>query len=141
MTHTFESDEAAARAVLDALHAKDADRLAALALTREEFATIVWPTLPISRPEVGMPMDYVWQDTATKSGAYLAQTLADFGGRQFTLERVEFRGETTSAADYTVSRKTYLVVKDEGGEQKTIRVFGSIIRQDGRSKVYSYIQD
>jgi len=130
-----------ARAVLDALHAKDADRLATFALTKDEFEGLVWPTLPVSRPEVGMPVDYVWQDTSTKSRAYLARTLAALGGRRFTLERVEFRGETTTTDDYTVSRRTYLVVRDESGEQRAIQVFGSIIRQDGRSKVYSYILD
>jgi hypothetical protein len=141
LTNTLESDEALARAVLDAIGDRDADRLAALALTKHEFEEIVWPTLPVSRPEVGMPMDYLWQDTATKSRSYLAQTLADYGGQRFTLVRVEFRGETTAHDGYGVSRKTHLVVKDEAGHERTLRLFGSIIRQAGRSKVYSYILD
>lgn len=112
-----------------------------MALSKDEFENLVWPTLPVSRPEVGMPMDYVWQDTATKSRAYLAQTLADYGGQRFDLLRVEFRGETTAHDGYMVSRKSHLVVKDAHGAERTIRLFGSIIRQEGRSKVYSYILD
>ena len=141
LASTFDSDEAVARAVLDALAHKDADRLAGLALTKDEFESVVWPTLPVSRPEVRMPMDYLWQDTFTKSRLYLAQTLEEFGGRRYSLVRVEFQGDTTDHESYSVSRKTRLVVTDASGAEQTIRVFGSIIRQAGRSKVYSYIVD
>ena len=141
LAQTYESDAALARAVLEALSAKDGERLAAMALGKDEFEEIVWPTLPVSRREVGMPLEYVWQDTATKSRAYLAQTLAAYGGQRFELTRVEFHGATTEHDRYTVSRKTSLVVTDAHGRERTIRLFGSIIRQRGRSKVYSYILD
>jgi hypothetical protein len=140
-TKTFESDEAAARAVLDAVAHNDAEALADLALTEEDFEDVMWPTLPVSRPAVGMPMDYVWQDTLRKSRAYLAQTLADYGGKRFELVRIEFLGETTAHEGYSVSRKSQLVVKETDGRERTIRLFGSIIRQGGRSKINSYILD
>jgi len=130
-----------ARAVLEALAARDEEALTRLALTKDEFEEIVWPTLRVSRPEVGMPLDYVWRDTYVKSRGYLARTLADYGGKRFTLVRLEFQGETTEHPGYSVSRKTRLVVKDEAGQERTIRVFGSMIRQAGKSKVYSYILD
>lgn len=119
----------------------DAAALAAMALTKDEFEQIVWPTLPVSRPEVGMPIEYVWQDTFRKSRAFLQQTLSEYGGQRFALVRVEFRGPTTEHKGYTVSRETELVVRDERGAERRIRLFGSIIRQEGRSKVYSYILD
>lgn len=141
LTSTFESDEAAARAVLDAMARRDEAALRAMAVTKDEFDDLVWPTLPVSRPEVGMPRDYVWEDTASKSRGYLAQTLAEFGGQRFELVNIEFRGETTDHGAYSVSRKSYLTVKDGDGRERTIRLFGSMIRQNGRSKVYSYIID
>lgn len=138
---TFESDEALARAVLDAVARNDREALVRMALTKDEFEGIVWPTLRVSRPEVGMPMDFVWQDTFTKSRGYLAQTLSELAGQRFDLVRVDFRGETTEHGTYAVSRKTHLVVRDADGRERTIRLFGSIIRQNARSKVYSYIVD
>jgi hypothetical protein len=138
---TFESDTALARAVLDRLERKDAEGLLALSVTRDEFEDLVWPTLPISRPEVNMPFDYVWQDNFTKSRAYLGQTLADFGGRHYDLEKVEFAGEETDYGTFTVHRETRLFVRDSDGQEQTMRIFGSIIRQNGRSKVFSYIVD
>lgn len=135
------SDEALAHAVLDGIARRDADALMRLAVTREEFEQIVWPALPASRPEVGMPASYVWHDTFNKSRAYLARTLSQYGGRRFTLIRVDTRGRTTEHGTHTIGRETHLVVRDDDGQQHTLRLFGSIIRQHGRSKVYSYIVD
>ena len=138
---TFESDEALARAVLDALARKDGEGLLRLSVTREEFEELVWPTLPVSRPEVGMPIAYVWNDHSTKSRAHLAHTLATFGGQRFEVVRVEFGGGTTQHGTCTISREARLVVLDDEGREQTLRLFGSIIRQNGRSKIFSYIVD
>jgi hypothetical protein len=138
---TFESDEAVARAVLDGLARKDLQGLLGLALTREEFEDLVWPTLPVSRPEVGMPFAYIWNDHSTKSRTYLGQTLAMYGGRRFELLRIEFAGQTTEHGSCSITRESRLIVRDEEGQEQTVRVFGGIIRQNGHSKVYSYIVD
>lgn len=127
--------------MLAAVERRDGQALMAMAVTKEEFEDIIWPTLPVSRPEVGMPLSYVWQDTAKKSRGHLAQTLAAFGGQRFVLQRVEFGGETTEHGTYEVSRKAHLVVTDASGGARRLRLFGSRVRQDGRSKVYSYIID
>lgn len=138
---SFESDDALAQAVLDGLAKRDVEGLLALSLSRDEFADLVWPTLPASRPEVGMPMTYVWQDSFTRSRSSLAQTIEAFGGQPLTLVRVGFSGRQTDHKGVVIARKSYLVVKDGQGQERQIRVFGSVIRQNGRSKVYSYIID
>ena len=137
----FESDDALARAVLEGMARRDHPGLLALAVTKDEFEELVWPTLPVSRPEVDMPLDFVWQDTFTKSHAYLAQTLASVGGRRYELVRVEFDGPTTEHGTHEISRKSRLIVRDDGGQERMLRLFGSVIRQNGRSKVFSYITD
>jgi len=139
--HTFESDETLARAVLDGFTRKDAAVLLQLSVTKEEFEDLVWPTLPVSRPEVGMPLSYVWQDNFTKSRSYLAQTLDAFGGSRYELRGIEFGGPTTDRGTYSVSRQARLLVMDEQGKERRLRLFGSVIRQHGRSKVFSYIVD
>lgn len=138
---SWESDEALAGAVLDAIERRDSEALMRMSVTKDEFEDTVWPTLPASRPEVGMPIDFVWGDTFSKSRGYLAQTLSEFGGRHFELVRVEFDGETTDHESYDVSRKTVLIVRDAEAHERRLRLFGSIIRQTGRSKVYSFIID
>ena len=141
LENTFESDHDLARAVLDGFARNDREALLTLAVTKAEFEELVWPTLRVSRPEVQMPIEYVWQDTFTKSRAHLARTLNQFGGRQYKLVRVEFRGKTSDHGTHSISRQTRLIVTDDAGRDLTIGLFGSIIRQNGRSKVFSYIVD
>lgn len=140
-TNTLDSKEAVAGAVLDAIARRDAARLRALAVTEAEFRTRVWPELPASRPDVGMPIDYVWSDMAFKNRGYLSQLLAEQGGRRLTLEAVEFEGRTTDYGAFRVHAKTRLVVRDEAGARQTIRVFGSLLESGGAWKVFSYVVD
>lgn len=141
LANTLSSDEAVAAAVLDRIHEQDFDGLMRLALSREEFERVVWPTLPASRPEVGVEPGYVWQDTSLRSRGELHQTLHQWGGQRLHLVRVEFLGQTTDHGTYSISRKTRLVVRDQTGAERRVRLFGSLIRQNGGSKVYSYIVD
>jgi hypothetical protein len=138
---TVDSPEVLGRAVLDAFRAGDRARLQSLALTEEEFRDHVWPELPLSRPEVNMPFDLAWGQLAQRSALYLQQTAADFEARGDTLVRVEFAGEATRYDGVTVHRDTELVVTTAAGDERSLRLFGSTIEQDGRYKVFSYVVD
>ena len=141
LAHTEETPEALGREVLSALARQDRARLEALTLTEAEFRQVVWPLLPASRPEMGWPVDYVWGDHRMKSAAHLGETLASVGGRRFELLGVRFAGATTDYGEFRVHRDTVLEVRDESGDTKTFRVFGSTIEYAGRVKVFSYLAD
>lgn len=141
LANSQSSAEAVAQTVLDAVHRRDRQALVRLSMTREEFERVVWPALPASRREVGMPSSYTWHDTATKSQAHLDRMLRRWGGRRLHLVRLEFGGATSHHHTYSISRKATLLVRDESGMEHSVRLFGSVLRQHGRSKVYSYIVD
>ena len=138
--HTFESPEQLAAAVGEALERRDADRLLALALSEEEFRTHVWPRLPASRPERGAPFGFVWAQLSSKSRAWLRQSLADHGGGRLEVVRVRFRGDTTDHGPFLVHRDAEVVVND-GGTERRLRLFGSVLEQNGRYKLFSYVVD
>ena len=138
---TFASPDALSRAVLAGLADDDADRLASLALSELEFRTVVWPELPASRPERGLPFDYVWGDLHQKSTNALRRLVARHGGRRYTLAGVVFRGETTPYESYRVHRETILDLVDEEGNELTLPLFGSILERDGEFKLFSYVVD
>lgn len=141
LSDTFPSPEAAAGAVLDSLARSDRERLLDLALDQHEFRRIIWPELPSSRPEVGLPWDYAWNQLSLHSRAGLAMTFAAHEGRRYRLEAVRFRGETTRHASYVVHRDSELIVEDAAGARRTLRLFGSMIEQGGRWKIFSYAVD
>lgn len=139
--NTFSSPEALSEAVLTALADGDADTLGGLALSELEFRTAVWPDLPSSRPERGVPFDYAWGDLHQKSGNALRRLLARHGGRRYELVRVAFEGETTPYRTYRVHRETVLDLLDENGATVRLPLFGSILERDGEFKLFSYVVD
>ena len=138
---TFDSSEALAEAVLGALAADDVERLEALALSETEFRTVVWPELPSSRPERGLPFEYAWGDLHQKSNNALRRLVAGEAGRRYHLLAVEFDGESTPYDTYTVHRESRLVVRGDDGAELQLRLFGSVLERDGEFKLFSYVVD
>jgi len=139
--NAFASKEAAAAAVVEAMAARDAERLAALTVTEVEFRKNIWPHLPASRPEVGMPFEYLWAETSAKSRGYLAQVLQEHGGRRFEVRHVAFGGDVTDYGPFRIHPETRLTVVDEGGRSETLRLFGSMVEANGEWKLFSFVVD
>ena len=141
LANTHPSSEALAAAVLDALADNDRDRLAALALDGQEFRDVVWPELPSSRPERGVPVSYAWADLRQKSSNALRRLVARWGGHRFTLLGVAYGGETTDYRTYRVHRETRLRVRDESGREMEMAFYGSTLVRGDEHKVFSFVVD
>jgi hypothetical protein len=141
LSDTAPSSLVLAQAVADALYARDRPRLETLALSEAEFRHHIWPKLPASRPEVGMPTDYVWADTSAKSRAYLLKALDEYGGRRMTVEEVTFDRRPTDYGSFRVYPEAHLRLRDGQGLVTSARLFGSMVESGGSWKVYSYIVD
>jgi hypothetical protein len=141
LEHTFSSPADLARAVLAGIASHDRPALEALALSEREFRERVWPELPASRPERNLPLEYVWGDLRQKSQGHLRQTLAQHGGRRYSLLSIEFVGETTSYPTFEVSRKAEIRVRDDAGREHALRLFGSMLRSGSEYKVFSFVVD
>lgn len=135
---TRDSAAAMAQAILDAVAAGDRAALAGLALSEQEFHDRVWPELPAARPERNLPFSYVWGDLHQKSEESLSALLAAHASRRYTLMDVRF-GDRTPYQTYTVHRAATFLVRDAGGQELDLRLCGSMIEQDGRWKVFSYV--
>jgi hypothetical protein len=135
------SSGALAQDVVDALAARDVATLEALAVSESEFKRLIWPALPASQPEVGMPVEYVWADTASKSRAHLARMLAESPGGPLTVEAVSFGGQSRNYGAFRIHPEARLTVRDESGQRSERRLCGSMIETAHGWKVYSYIVD
>lgn len=136
----YDSKDAAVEAFLRGLAARDRTTLAGLAVSKNEFLKYIWPALPASRPDVGMPADRAWADQAQRNAAYLSETLAGHGGREYRLLAVTFAGGTTDYGAYQIHRETTLDVRGPNGPA-TVRLFGSLVESGGRWKIYSFVVD
>jgi hypothetical protein len=141
LSHTFESADALALSLLDALWQHDLARLRALPLSETEFRDHVWPELPTSRPERNVPFDYAWGQMKQHSDGSMQQTIARYGGKRLTLIRTRFTGETTQYASFAVIRESEIIAADDTGRQLVLRLYGSAMVKDGRYKLFSYVVD
>jgi hypothetical protein len=130
-----------AQAVLDAFARHDAAALRSVAVSEREFRDHVWPELPAARPERNLPFSYVWGELRQKSDHVLMRSLREHGRQRFTLLRVEQAGETSRYGTSAIHRDTVLVVRDEAGAERRLRLYGSTLEQDGRFKVFSFVVD
>jgi hypothetical protein len=138
----LESPAAVAQAVVQALELEDLRTLEQLAVNEHEFQNIVWPRQPGARPERNLPWTYAWRDLAAKSRAQLRTRLNEWPRqRRWVVERITFDGETTDYQTYRVMRKSRVTLRDASGRRVVARLFGSIIEQRGRYKVFSYVAD
>ncbi|GMV22735.1 MAG: hypothetical protein AMXMBFR57_26840 [Acidimicrobiia bacterium] len=140
LSPSFESKDAAVQAFLDALAARDAATLERLAVNETEFLKHIWPALPASRPEVGMPGERAWQDQHLKNVGFLANVLSEHGGQRYELVAASFGAAPTTYGTFTVHPKTRLDVR-LNGQVTEVRLFGSMIESGGRWKIYSFIVD
>jgi hypothetical protein len=138
LSNTYPSAAALASAVLDAVARRDRASLEALALNETEFRDHVWPQLPAARPERNLPFAFVWGDLRQKSILTLANVIAREGGQRYELIDVRFAGDTDYRT-YRVHREATLRVRDATGQERDLRVCGSMIEQEGAWKVFSYV--
>lgn len=139
LSDSYDSPEALARAALAAIERRDVPSLQHLALDKDEFERHVWSELPAARPERNLTVNYVWGDLHQKSNATMHRTLAAHGGKKYELVDIRFLGDTTAYKSYRVQRETALTVKDAGGAERQVRLFGSVIEKGGRYKIFSYV--
>lgn len=140
LLHGQPSAEALASQVLQALAGKNKEHLRNLAVTKEEFRTRLWPELPASSIP-NLTCDWVWDTFQPSSVAGFAQILAAHGGKRYDFVRVRYAKGTTSYASLKVHEDARVIVRDDGGQEKELKLFGSILEMDGQFKLCSFIVD
>lgn len=138
---TFESPEALAKAIVDGFSRENGAVLDSYPLNEEQFRYYVWPQLPVSRPEVNMPFDYLWDDTHQKSHNALLRSFDRYKGQGMTLLEIQFEDGVTDYETYLVHRDARVKVRLEDGRETWLDLFGSVMEYQGRYKLFSYVTD
>jgi len=141
--NTFASREELFNALEVAIESGDVDAMRALAISTEEFRDLVWPTLPIAnRPKSNFTWDFVWSQHELHQESSLRRVATDFGGQSLEIVEIETRGKTTDHGTFHIHRENYVEVVRPDGEREELRLFGSLLEtDDGRFKIYSFIND
>jgi hypothetical protein len=125
---------------LIALEEEDLDRLAELALSKEEFVELVYPGLPASDPKHNLSAEFLWRQTDMRSQADMRSTFSRYRGRELDLISFRFEKGAQEYPGFKVHKDTRILVEKEDGVQKELNLFGSILEMDGEFKIYSYVR-
>lgn len=123
--------------VLRALRASDRAALERLVLSQEEFCAALWPHLP---PTPNLTCEWVWAAYAPQNSEGLRRILREHGGRDYTLLRIEPR-RIVSSGPVRVYEEVRIIVMDEAGRQRPLRLFGSICDLGRIVRLCSFIVD
>jgi hypothetical protein len=130
------SREALIAAFAKGITTRDTIALRRLLVSREEFAFLIYPASPYTRPPYRQPPDIVWmQLRAGDSG--LRRLLERRGGNSLTIasHRCE---ESHESSSYTLWRNCMVGVVNAPGDTVTERLFGVIVEHRGQFKFASF---
>lgn len=138
LTGGSDSREALVKRFIQALVANDSSNLRSMLLTAREFADLVYPESPYTRPPYRQSPALVWNQIRNPSTSGLTRLLRRLGGQPIgyvdhsCTRRPERQGGNLIWTHCTVG------LMDSSSETTRHRLFGSIIERDGRFKFVSY---
>ena len=129
--------DALVRRYVRALERADTAGLAALAITRAEFAYLYYPTTPEARPPYDLGPGLMWFMLEQNNRKGLFHALEDRGGRP--LGYVGYRCDATPSRQgaNTVWGPCLVRHRQSGGDLIEERLFALIVERDGRFKFVS----
>ncbi|HQR40906.1 MAG TPA: hypothetical protein PLF26_21160 [Blastocatellia bacterium] len=140
LANAMASPEGVAAAFLDGLAAGNIRAMQRLRITKDEFCWYVWPELPASQlPNVSC--DFAWSQATLNSLSGLDQTIRSYSGRRFAFVSLRFAGGDEVYSTYTVHHDTRLVLRDESGDERELKLFGSMLETNGQWKLFSFVVD
>ena len=136
--NSFNSPSEIGHAVVEALNKGDASGLHQLRVSRKEYLTWMWPAFPASGPPHNYPEDFAWSNLDAKCSRAVRRLIKRYGESDFVFAKLDFERKTEKYKDFQLLRGTVLTVENKHGQQKTLKILGSVVEKDGRYKLLSY---
>lgn len=135
------SRHALARAFVAALAARDTTVLRQMVLTRSEFAYLVYPSSPYTKPPYRQSPGLAWMQISTASTAGYSRLVDRLGGQLLAFEGVSCEPTPERQGENTVWRRCVVRVVNARGDAIEARLFGDILERSGSFKFVSYAND
>lgn len=121
-----------------AVEGADTAALVRLAITRGEFAYLVYPSSPFTRPPYRHPPDLAWMQLEMPGVTGLRRVLERYAGRPIAAHGYRCDVEPVVEGDNRLWKHCDLRLSTPDGGQRWLRLFGVIVERHGRFKFASY---
>jgi hypothetical protein len=135
------SPEALTRALLAALAGADTATLRALAITPGEFAWLYYPHTRWTRPPYEMGPELVWLQVRANSEKGLTRLARRYGGQRLRFGALACPDSAATEGPNTILEGCRVTFAVADSAPRELRLFGSLLRRDGRYKFVSYSND
>ena len=124
--------------VLRALKEKDKKTLQALRITESEYKKYLFPEFPATRAGTDTNVDFHWEYLNVRSFRGMQDALDEFGGMDLELLDIITEGVDEYPTYHLLNKVRLKVRRKPDGEERVIRVFGSIVELDGQYKLLAF---
>lgn len=138
LQHGSASRDALVNRFVKALVAGDSVELRAMALTPREFADLVYPESPNTKPPYQQDPALVWRTIQNPSESGFIRLVRRAGGVPVTLKSYRCDPKAVSEGKNRLWGNCVLTLVGEKGDTSTHRFFGSILERGGQFKFMSY---
>ncbi len=136
------SQDELARQFLAAVSARDTAAFAALAVSRAEFAWLVFPHHRYHNPPYELDPEIFWMQLTAGSSTGLHRTLERYGGARLALVSLGCGRDTLQITSGPLTVWSNCNMRYRAGDSVDgRRLFGSIVERDGRMKLLSFAND
>lgn len=125
-------------AYLTALGARDTAALAAMAITRPEFAYLYYPTTRQGLPPYNLEPALMWSLLLQGSDRGVRRALELYGGQQLSLRGYDCGPGQSAEGENTIWGPCQVRFRLASGDTLSRRMFTQIIERGGRYKFLSY---
>ena len=137
--NSLDSPDQLGLAVVDALNQKDIEQLNRLRVQREAYLDWIWPAFPASRPPNNFPGDFAWSNLNKKCNTGMKKWIAHFGGHNLKFVDIRFDRPSETYEGFQLLRGTVLTLQNAAGENRELKILGSVVvKNDRKYKLLSY---
>jgi hypothetical protein len=126
------------RRFMSALARRDTLAIALMAISREEFAYLYYPTSRQSLPPYELEPALMWQMLFERSDRGIRRALQKYGGQKLRLLSYECGSDASQEGSNTIWGPCTVRFARPGAQAASVRLFSQIIKRGGRYKFLSY---
>ncbi|HZT69414.1 MAG TPA: hypothetical protein VFC10_06665 [Terriglobia bacterium] len=131
------ADETIQQAVA-ALAAKDDGTLSKLSIEQTEFKKYIWPALAVQMTGTNTNADKYYPTYQKVSQVGITEANTTLAGKKWEVVKVSLEPAQRKGKGFQVFGPPTVTIRDETGQEKTVKIVGGLLERDGAYKVTTY---
>ena len=126
------------RQAVSALAANDQPTLAKLSIDQSEFKRYLWPRLSTQMSGTNTNADKYYTTFQKVSQVGVTEANTALGGKKWEVVKVDLEAVQRKGKGFQLLGPPSVTLRDESGQEKTVKILGGLLERDGTYKVTTY---